>query len=77
MEKSNTSKGLMVLQKAHLLVLAIYKVTKNFPKKEIYALTRQVRRASVSIAANIADGCKKKTIPNKLNFLNILEGSLK
>lgn len=76
MEKSNTFKGLIVWQKSHLLVLAIYKATKNFPKEEIYALTSQVRRASVSIAANIAEGYKKKTIPNKLNFPNISEGSL-
>jgi four helix bundle protein len=51
-------------------------VTKNYPKEEVYALTSQVRRASVSIAANIAEGYKKKTTPNKLNFLNISEGSL-
>lgn len=76
MEKSNTFKGLIVWQKAHQLVLSIYKATKQFPKEEIYALTSQVRRASVSIAANIAEGYKKKTIPNKLNFFNISEGSL-
>lgn len=55
MEKSNTFKGLIVWQKAHLLVLSIYKVIKNFPREEIYALTSQVRRASLSIAANIAE----------------------
>jgi four helix bundle protein len=76
MEKTTSFKGLIVWQKAHLLTLSIYKVTKNYPKEEVYALTSQVRRASVSIAANIAEGYKKKTTPNKLNFLNISEGSL-
>jgi len=76
MEKSKTFKGLIVWQKAHMLTLEVYKVTKNYPKEEVYALTSQIRRASVSIAANIAEGYKKKTTASKLNFLNISEGSL-
>ena len=76
MEKTKTFKELIVWQKAHLLVLSIYKITRNFPKDETYALTNQMRRASVSIAANIAEGYKKKTLANKLHFLNISEGSL-
>lgn len=76
MEKTRTFKELIVWQKAHQLVLNIYKITKDFPKEEVYALTSQVRRASVSIAANIAEGYKKKTKPHKLSFLNISEGSL-
>jgi four helix bundle protein len=76
MGNANSFKGLIVWQKAHLLVLAIYKATKNYPKEEVYSLTNQVRRAAVSVAANIAEGYKKKTTPNKLNFLNISEGSL-
>jgi four helix bundle protein len=76
MEKTKTFKELIVWQKAHELTLNIYKITKDFPKDEMYALTSQVGRASVSIAANIAEGYKKKTKPHKLNFLNISEGSL-
>lgn len=76
MEKTKTFKELIVWQKAHLLVLSVYKITRNFPKDETYALTNQMRRASVSIAANIAEGYKKKTLANKLHFLNISEGSL-
>ena len=76
MEKTKTFKELIVWQKAHLLVLSIYKITRNFPKDETYALTNQMRRASVSIAANIAEGYKKKTLANKSHFLNISEGSL-
>ena len=76
MEKTHSFKDLIVWQKAHQFVLAIYNVTKQFPKEEIFALTSQVRRAAVSIAANISEGHKKKTIPNQLNYLNISEGSL-
>lgn len=76
MEKTKTFKELIVWQKSHRLVLEAYKATSGFPKQEIYALTSQIRRASVSVAANIAEGYKKKTKPNKLNFLNISEGSL-
>lgn len=76
MEKTKTFKELVLWQKAHELTLNIYKITRDYPKEEAYALTSQVRRASVSIAANIAEGYKKKTKPHKLSFLNISEGSL-
>jgi four helix bundle protein len=76
MEKTNSFKDLIAWQKAHLFVLSIYKVSKSFPNDELYALTSQIRRAAVSVAANIAEGYKKKTLPNKINFLNISEGSL-
>ncbi|MDQ6610715.1 MAG: four helix bundle protein, partial [Bacteroidota bacterium] len=62
MEKSKTFEGLIVWQKAHAFVLMIYHCTENFPKHEIYGLTSQFRRAAVSIAANIAEGYKKKDI---------------
>ncbi len=76
MNKTKSFKDLIVWQKAHKLVLEVYKTTKGFPKEEIYVLTSQFRRAAVSIAANIAEGYKKKTVPAKLNYLNISEGSL-
>ena len=47
---------LIVWQKAHQLVLLIYKLTEKFPKAEIYALTSQLQRAGVSVPANIAEG---------------------
>ena len=56
MEKTKSFKELILWQKAHELTLNIYKMTKDFPKDEVYALTSQVRRASVSVAANIAEG---------------------
>lgn len=67
---------LVVWQKSHQLVLEIYSLTKSFPKDELYALTSQIRRASVSIPANIAEGFTKKTLANKINFLSHSKGSL-
>lgn len=69
-------KDLIVWQKSHQLVLKIYSTTSNFPKEEIYALSNQMRRATVSIPANIAEGFRKKTLANKLNYLSHSEGSL-
>ena len=76
MNKTKSFKELIVWQKAHKLVLEVYKTTKSFPKEEVYSLTNQFRRAGVSIAANIAEGYKKKTVAAKSNYLNISEGSL-
>jgi four helix bundle protein len=76
MERTNSFRDLIVWQKAHQLVIAIYTITKLFPKEEIFSLTNQVRRAAISIAANICEGYKKRTIPNQLNYINIAEGSL-
>jgi four helix bundle protein len=76
MEKSKTFQELIVWQKAHAFVLSVYKITEGFPKHESYGLASQFRRAAVSIAANIAEGYKKKDYRNKLNFLNIAHSSL-
>jgi four helix bundle protein len=67
---------LIVWQKAHRLVLGVYKTSKNFPREEIYGLTSQFRRAAVSVAANIAEGFKKRGRADKIRFMNIAEGSL-
>lgn len=67
---------LIVWQKAHQFVLEIYRSTENFPRKEIYGLTSQLRRAAVSIPANIAEGFKKRGRADKVRFLNIAQGSL-
>ncbi len=74
--KSKTFTDLIVWQKAHELVLEVYKLTSKFPKSEIYGLTSQFRRAVISIPANIAEGFKKRGHKDKLNFLNIAQGSL-
>ena len=67
---------LMVWQKAHTFVLNVYRISEAFPKAELYGLTSQLRRASVSIAANIAEGFKKRGLKDKARFMNIAEGSL-
>jgi four helix bundle protein len=67
---------LIVWQKAHQFVLGIYRLTDNFPRTEIYGLTSQLRRAAVSIPANIAEGFKKRGRADKVRFLNIAQGSL-
>jgi len=76
MSKTVSFEDLIVWQKAHKFVLAVYKLTKKFPKEEMYVLTSQFRRSSVSIAANIAEGYKKKGVKDKLRFYNIAQGSL-
>lgn len=68
-------KDLKVWVKAHEFTLIIYEVSKQFPKEELYGLTSQLRRAAFSIAANIAEGCGKKTNPDFAKFLNIALGS--
>jgi four helix bundle protein len=65
-----------VWQKAHRFVLATYAITANFPRCEIYGLTSQMRRAAISIAANIAEGFTRRGAPEKIRFLNISQGSL-
>jgi four helix bundle protein len=67
---------LIVWQKAHQLVLGIYRFTESFPRQEIYGLTSQLRRAAVSIPANIAEGFKKRSRADKARFLNIAQASL-
>lgn len=76
MEAAKSFKDLIVWQKAHEHVLKIYALTTVFPKEERYGLTAQMRRAAVSVAANIAEGFKKSTAADKLRYLNISEGSL-
>src|SRR5215210_6075906 len=66
----------IVWQKAHGFVLSVYKLSRSFPREEIYGLTSQFRRAAVSIPANIAEGFKKKGQHDKARFLNIAHGSL-
>ena len=73
---AKTFKDLIVWQKAHRFVLAVYPLTAKFPKSEIYCLTTQMRRAAISIPANIAEGFKKREVSDKTRFLNIAQGSV-
>ena len=68
---------LIVWQKAHQFVLGAYRVSKGFPREEIYGLTSQFRRAAISVAANVAEGFKKRGRLDKVRFMNIAEARLK
>ena len=70
-----TFKDLIVWQKSHNLVLKVYKVTEKFPAYERYSLVDQIRRSSVSVAANIVEGYQKGR-KEYLRFLDISRGSL-
>ena len=67
--------ALTVWKKAHQLTLDVYQVTLAFPKEEMYGLTSQIRRASSSIAANIAEGCGRGSNAEFRQFLQIALGS--
>ncbi len=67
---------LMVWQKSHQLTLRVYRLTATFPKHELYGLTSQMRRAAVSVPANIAEGFKKRGRPDKARVMNIAQSSL-
>jgi four helix bundle protein len=69
-------RDLIVWEKAHKFVLSVYRHSELYPKSELYGLTSQIRRAAVSVPANIAEGFKKKTLPDKARYLNIAQGSL-
>ena len=66
---------LKVWEKSHQLALAIYKATKEYPKEELYGWTSQIRRASMSIPTNIAEGCGRNTDADFARFLQIAMGS--
>lgn len=67
---------LVVWQRAHQLALQTYRYTSAFPRFEQYGLGAQMRRAAVSVPANIAEGFKKRTAPDKYRFMNVAQGSL-
>jgi four helix bundle protein len=69
-------KDLIVWQKSHALALKVYRVSARYPKTELYGLVSQMRRAAVSVPANIAEGFKRASRPDKARVLNIAQGSL-
>ena len=68
-------RDLTVWKKAHDLALTVYQITKDFPSDERFGLTSQLRRACVSIPANIAEGCGRGGDPELARFLQIAMGS--
>jgi len=76
MAKLRNYQELIVWQKAMDLVIAVYQQTREFPREELYGLTNQLRRASVSIPSNIAEGQGRNTTGDFRQFLSIAYGSL-
>ena len=71
-----TYRDLLIWQKSMTLVTEIYSITKNFPREEVYGLTSQIRRSSISIPSNIAEGYGREGNKDYLKFLNIATASL-
>ena len=69
-------KSLTVWKKSKKLVSIIYKLTQDFPKVEIYGLTSQMRRASISIISNLSEGAARKSSVEKSRFFEIARSSL-
>jgi four helix bundle protein len=68
-------KELKVWQKAYTLSFAVYEAARAFPREEIYGLTSQLRRSAVSVGANIAEGCGRRSDGELVRFLQIARGS--
>jgi len=75
-KSAQSFQDLMVWRKAHQLVLEIYKATRSFPNDEKFGLVSQMRRAAVSVPANIAEGFTRRGLKDKLHFYNISQASL-
>jgi four helix bundle protein len=75
-QAARTFRDLTVWHKAHEFVLGVYRFTIAFPKHETYGVSAQMRRAAVSIAANIAEGFRKRGKADKARFMNVAEGSI-
>lgn len=73
---STSFQDLSVWQKAHAWVLDVYKMSRNFPREELFILCAQLRRAAISVPANIAEGFRKRGKADKARFYNISQGSL-
>jgi four helix bundle protein len=67
---------LLIWQRSHALALRVYKETSSFPKHELYGLVSQMRRAAVSVPANITESFKKRKNPDKARVMNIAQASL-
>jgi len=68
-------RDLQTWNKAHNLTLELYKLSRQFPKEEVYGLTSQLRRAASSIGANLAEGCGRQSNPEFARFVRISMGS--
>ncbi len=76
MEKIKSFTDLITWKEGHKLVLMIYKLTKTFPKEEIFGLRSQMQRAAVSVTSNIAEGFSRRSYKEKAQFYSMACGSL-
>ncbi len=76
MSNNRNFRNLILWQKAHALVLEIYKITSLLPKSEQFGITNQIQRSSVSVPTNIAEGYGRISVKEKIRFLYIANGSL-
>jgi len=76
MSSINSYKDLLIWKKSIVIVVKVYQLTKAFPSEELYALTSQIKRASVSIPSNIAEGYGRNTDKSFSHFIDISRGSL-
>lgn len=67
---------LLVWKDGHKLAISVYEITKSFPKEATYSLTDQMRRASISITSNIAEGFGRQGYKEKIQFYYLAQGSL-
>lgn len=75
-EKIKSFTDLNAWKEGHKLVISIYKITEDFPQKELFGLTNQIRRSAISITSNIAEGFSRSSYKEKANFYCIAQGSL-
>jgi len=75
-EKIISFEDLIVWQKSQILAVSVYKITKSFPKDEMFGMSSQLRRAASSISANIAEGFGRSTVGDKAHFYTMAYGSL-
>lgn len=75
-QKINRFEDMPVWKDSHDLAVSIYKITRDFPKDELYSLTNQIRRSSSSVSANIAEGFGRGTDKDKSHFYRVALGSL-
>ena len=75
-QAARSFRDLSVWRKAHEFALAVYEYTSSFPRHETYGLSSQMRKAAISVPANIAEGSRKRSKAEKARFMNIAEGSL-
>jgi four helix bundle protein len=73
---AKTFRDLVVWQKSHEFVLGVYQYSAGFPRSETYSLSSQLRRAAISIPANIAEGFRRRGDRDKVRMFNIAQGSI-